>query len=52
MSHLESVEHPPLVKGEKTEWSPGVKWILGLILSLLVLSPAILGVYWELLLTK
>ncbi len=38
------------VKGEPKEWPPIVKMILGFILSLLVLSPPILGLYWEMLL--
>jgi hypothetical protein len=38
------------VKGEKKQWSPSVKLILAFILGLLVLSPAILGIHWELLL--
>ena len=52
MSQIEYIEGPVLVKGEPTEWSPTVKIIFGFILSLLVLSPAILGLYWELLLPK
>ena len=40
------------VKGEKTEWSPKVKMILAFVLGFLALSPAILGIYWELLLGK
>ena len=50
MSSIEYVKRLPLVKGERKEWSPVVKVILGIILSLLVLSPAILGIHWELLL--
>jgi hypothetical protein len=38
------------VKGEQKGWSSTVKMILGFILSLLVLSPAILGLHWEMLL--
>lgn len=43
----EYIDRPAWVRREKTEWSPTVKTILGFILGLLVLSPAILGVYWE-----
>jgi hypothetical protein len=43
------VERLPWVKGERKEWSPVVKVVLGILLSVLVLSPAILGIYWELL---
>lgn len=52
MSQIESIEKPLWVKGERTEWSPTVKMIFGFVLSLLVLSPAILGLYWEVLLPK
>jgi hypothetical protein len=50
MNWAEYLEGMPLVKGEKKQWSPTVKLILAFILGLLVLSPALLGIYWELLL--
>ncbi len=53
MAYNEYLEAPAWVKGERTGWSPAakvIKVILGVILSALVLSPAILGLYWELLL--
>ena len=50
MSRIHYAERLPWVKGERKEWSPVVKVILGIIFSALVLSPAILGIYWELLL--
>jgi hypothetical protein len=50
MSSIGYLKRQAMVKGERKEWSPAVKWILGFILSLLVLSPAILGLHWELLL--
>jgi len=40
------------VRGEKTQWSPTVKLILAFFLGCLLLSPAILGIYWEVLLGK
>jgi hypothetical protein len=40
------------VKGEKKQWSPQATLILAFILGLLALSPAILGIYWELLLPR
>jgi hypothetical protein len=40
------------VKGEKKQWSPTVKMILAFVLGLLVLSPAILCIYWQLLLPR
>jgi hypothetical protein len=50
MSRIEYVESTAWVKGEKKQWSPLVKLILAFIIGLLALSPAILGIYWELLL--
>ena len=32
----------------REKWPPTIKLILAFILGLLVLSPAILGIYWEL----
>ena len=52
MSRSEYLETTAWVKGEKKQWSPSVKLILAFILGLLVLSPAILGIYWELLLPR
>ena len=52
MSHSNYLEDAVWVKGEKTEWSPKAKLILAFVLGFLVLSPAILGIYWELLLPK
>ena len=52
MSHSEYFEGSAWVKGEKKQWSPTVKLILAFILGLLVLSPAILGIHWELLLPR
>ncbi|MDP2046590.1 MAG: hypothetical protein Q8L00_10295 [Deltaproteobacteria bacterium] len=40
------------VKGEKKQWSPTAKIILAFIIGALALSPAILGIYWELLLPR
>jgi hypothetical protein len=40
------------VKGEKTDWSPTAKLIFAFIIGLLLLSPAILGIFWEVLLPK
>jgi hypothetical protein len=50
--HSEYLENMAWVKGERKRWSPRVKLILAFIIGLLVLSPAILGIYWELLLPK
>ena len=52
MSHSNYLEGAVWVKGEKTEWSPKAKLILAFIVGFLVLSPAILGIYWEWLLPK
>jgi hypothetical protein len=38
------------VKRKREEWPPALKLILAFIVGLVALSPAILGIYWELLL--
>ncbi|MCL4504365.1 MAG: hypothetical protein M1438_21280 [Deltaproteobacteria bacterium] len=52
MSRIEYLERPLVVKEERTAWSPTVKLILASIIALLLLSPAVLGLYWEMLLPK
>ena len=52
MSHSKYLEGAVWEKGEKTQWSPKAKLILAFIIGFLALSPAILGIYWELLLPK
>jgi hypothetical protein len=52
MNWAEYLEGMPLVKGEKKQLSPLVKLVLAFVIGLLALSPAILGLYWELLLPK
>lgn len=52
MERSEYVEVTAWVKGEQQGWSPRVKLILAFVLGFLALSPAILGIYWELLLPK
>jgi len=52
MSRNDYLEGAFLVKGEKTVWSPTAKLIFAFIVGLLLLSPAILGIYWEVLLPK
>ena len=52
MSHSKYLEGAALMKREKTTWSPKAKLILAFVLGFLVLSPAILGIYWEMLLPK
>jgi hypothetical protein len=52
MERSEYVEATAWVKGEQQGWGPTVKLILAFVLSFLALSPAILGIYWELLLPK
>jgi hypothetical protein len=47
MSRSGYLEDTAWVQGEQTEWSPTVKLILAFILGFLALSPAILGIYWE-----
>ena len=50
MSHGEYLGDASLMQGERTPWSPTVKLVMAFIIGLLLLSPAILGIYWELLL--
>ena len=50
MSRSEYLETTAWVKGEKKQWSPTAKMILAFVLGLLALSPAILGIHWQLLL--
>lgn len=52
MNRTEYLETSAWVKGEKKHWSPRVQLILAFILGLLALSPAILGIYWQLLLPR
>ena len=52
MARSEYFEGTAWVQGEQKEWSPTVKLILAFILGLLALSPAILGIHWELLLAN
>ena len=52
MSISKYFEGTAWVKGEKTGWSPTVKMIMAFVLVFLALSPAILGIYWELFLGK
>jgi hypothetical protein len=48
MSRSKTLEGAAWVKGERTEWSPKVKLLLAFVIGVLVLTPAVLGVYWEL----
>jgi hypothetical protein len=52
MSRSEYLEGVSMGMGERTDWSPTATLILAFILALIVLSPAILGIYWELLLPQ
>ena len=52
MSHSKSLEGAAWMKGERAKWSPRAKLILAFVLGLLALSPAILGIHWELLLPR
>ena len=52
MSRSEYLEGGASGKGERKKWSPTVKLILAFVLGFLVLSPAILGLYWEMLLPQ
>ncbi len=52
MTRSEYLEGPVWALEERWRWSPRVKLILAFILGLLALSPAILGLHWEVLLPK
>ena len=52
MSCSEYLEGTAWMQGEQAKWSPTVKMILAFVLGFLALSPAILGLYWEMLLPK
>jgi len=52
MSRSEYLEGTAWVKGERKKWSPTAKLILAFILGFLFLSPAILGLYWEVFLPR
>jgi hypothetical protein len=47
MTTNEYVERNIWVKRERQEWPPAAKLILAFILGFVLLSPAILGLYWE-----
>jgi hypothetical protein len=51
MNRTEYLEGVAWLRREKREWSPTVKLILAFILGFLAISPAILGIYWEMLLS-
>lgn len=50
MSHTEYFEGQIVAQGERKGWSPTAKMILAFIIGLLALSPALLGIYWEMIL--
>jgi hypothetical protein len=52
MDRTDYFETPVLAKGEKTPWSPLAKLMLAFIIGTAILSPAILGIYWHILLPK
>lgn len=52
MSSVDDAKDALWVKREPGEWSPKIRVILTWIIGVLALSPAILGLYWELLLPK
>ncbi len=50
MSRSDYLEGTAWVQGDRTEWPPTVKLIVAFILGLLALSPATLGIHWEMIL--
>lgn len=47
MSHADVLRGAPLVRREREGRSPSITLIWAYIIGLLLLSPAILGLYWE-----
>jgi hypothetical protein len=52
MSRSEYLDGTVWVEKAKQQWSPTAKIILAFILGFLALTPAILGIYWEMILPK
>ena len=52
MNRSEYFDGTVWVEKDKKQWSPTVKLILAFILGFLALTPAILGIHWEMLLPK
>lgn len=50
MIDSEAVAGKAWVRRNREEWPPAIKLILAFVIGLLLLSPAILGLYWEILL--
>ncbi len=50
MSRSGYLEDASMMQGERRKRSPTVRMILAYLIGLLLLTPAILGLYWELLL--
>ncbi len=47
MSREHYLQGATWVERERMGWSPSLKLILAFILGVLLLSPAVLGLYWE-----
>ena len=52
MSQSEIVHDAVWVKEERQQWPPTVKLILAFVVGFLLLTPATLGLYWDLILPK
>ncbi len=52
MERSEYLKGAAWVRREPTKWPPTVKLLLAFIIGFLLLSPAILGIYWEMILPK
>jgi hypothetical protein len=52
MSRSGLLEGAAWEEGERKKWSPSGKLIVAFIIGVLALSPAILGIYWEIFMTN
>ena len=52
MSRNDYLQGAYLVKRQKPGWSPAAKRIFGFIIGLVLLSPVIIAIYWEMVLRK
>ncbi len=50
MTITEQAEHLIWVQEERRRWPPSLKLLLAFVIGILALSPAILGIHWELVL--
>lgn len=52
MTRTHCLEEPVCLPARKAVWPPAIKLIVAFVVGLLMLSPAILGLYWEIILGR